>query len=349
MEDLQLNVPLLRRRVPNLTVAAKAAGLRPATVSNLCTGKIPVGRAEVRTLVILASIAGCTLDELIIRGNGRGMIETGIKVLDLLAPIVRGGITGLVARPGTGQMVLLAELLNRLGKRGYTTLFWKPEEEGPGIEEVVEEADGICLSLDEAVHQILHFREEHDVILSADRAIVLSGEWYTLKERIKEEGARPLTIFLVDPRGEAVNVEAPYGPLDTLIRFDMELPTRQLYPAIDPILSTSIILEGAQLESAHLAVQQRARKVLRRYRELRPMLQIQGAGKLGEADRILYHRGERLEAFLSQPFYTAEPFTQRPGQWCSVHETLEDVKLLLDGKADHLNAEELKNIGRLPL
>lgn len=56
MEDLQLNVPLLRRRVPNLTVAAKAAGLRPATVSNLCTGKIPVGRAEVRTLVILASI-----------------------------------------------------------------------------------------------------------------------------------------------------------------------------------------------------------------------------------------------------------------------------------------------------
>ena len=68
-EELQLNVPLLRRRVPNLTTAAREAGLRAATVSNLCTGKIPVGRAEVRTLVALANLAGCSLDELIIRGS----------------------------------------------------------------------------------------------------------------------------------------------------------------------------------------------------------------------------------------------------------------------------------------
>lgn len=122
-EELQLNVPLLRRRVPNLTTAAREAGLRAATVSNLCTGKIPVGRAEVRTLVALASLAGCSLDELIIRGSGVRMIETGVKALDLLAPVVRGGTVGFVARPNMGQLVMLAELMLRMKKRGFATVF----------------------------------------------------------------------------------------------------------------------------------------------------------------------------------------------------------------------------------
>ncbi|GIP31594.1 hypothetical protein [Paenibacillus sp. J2TS4] len=349
MDDLQLNVPLLRRRVPNLTVAARAAGLRPATVSNLCTGKTPVGRAEVRTLATLASLAGCTLDELIIRETNRGMIETGVKVLDLLSPIVRGGTIGLVARPGTGQLVLLAELFNRVGKRDYTTVFWMPGEKSPGIDEVAAESDAVCSSLDEVLNKIRRYREDRDVVLGADRSIVLSGELFHLQDQLKEAGARPVTILLVDHRGEAVDAEAPYGPLDTLIRFDMELPTRKLYPAIDPIVSTSVILEGAQLESSHLTIQQRSRKLLRRYRELRPLLSSGSAGKVSEADQALYDRGERLEAYLSQPFYTAEPFTQKQGQWCSLQETLEDVRVILDGGADHLKVEELYFIGRLPI
>ena len=90
MENIRLNVSLLRRRVPNLTSAARDVGLRPATVSNLCTGKIPVGRAEVRTMVALAELAQCSLDELILRGENVEMIETKIKTLDLFAPIVKG-------------------------------------------------------------------------------------------------------------------------------------------------------------------------------------------------------------------------------------------------------------------
>src|SRR5437868_6540969 len=99
---LQLNVPLLKRRVPNLSAAARSAGLRPATVSDRCTGKIPLARAEVRTLVGLAAVAGCSLDDLVLRGTQTGMLETGIKPVDLLAPLVRGGVAGLIARQGVG-------------------------------------------------------------------------------------------------------------------------------------------------------------------------------------------------------------------------------------------------------
>lgn len=348
MDDIQLNVPFLRRRVPNLTVAARSAGLRPATVSNLCTGKISVGRAEVRTLAILASLAGCTLDELIIRGNNLVLLESGIKVLDLLAPIVRGGTIGLVARPGTGQLVLLAELLHRFRKRNFATIFWMPEQECQGISDVVNESEVTCSTLDTVFSKLNEFREDRDVILGADRSVVLSGELLTLQQKLKIAGSRPVTIILVDALGEAVDIDAPYGPLDTLLKFDIELITRNLYPAIDPISSTSVILEGAQLESTHLMIQQRARKLLRRYRELRPLVNARGVNKLPEAEISLYNRGERLEAFLSQPFFISEPFTQKQGEWSTLQETLEDVRIILDGGIDNLDVEKLYFTGRLP-
>lgn len=346
-DDIQLNVSLLRRRVPNLTKAARSVGLRPATVSNLCTGKTPVGRAEVRTLVALASLAGCSLDELIIRGHGIGMIETGIKVLDLFAPLVRGGTVGFVARPRMGQLVLLAELFHRMKKREFTTIFLMPEEKTIGIEEVENEADVTCHSLDEAYQTIASYQDERDILLAADRMTVLSGDILTLREKVKESGSRPVTLALVDSRGDAVDEETPYGPLDTLWRFDIDLVTRALYPAVDPVFSTSTILEGAQLEATHLSIQQRARKLLRRYKELRSLVMAGGIEKLPDLDRITYHRGQRLEAFLSQPFYVAEDFTKKRGEWLTVQETLEDIRRILDGIADDKNIEELSFIGRL--
>jgi F-type H+-transporting ATPase subunit beta len=344
-EELQLNVPLLRRRIPNLTTAAREAGLRAATVSNLCTGKIPVGRAEVRTLVILASLAGCSLDDLIIRGTGGGMIETGIKVLDLLAPIVRGGTIGLVARPNTGQLVMLSELFRRLGQRGYATVFWKPKNEFIGKSDVINEADITSSTIDEIYDQIITLRNERDVLLGADRSMVLSGELMLLRERLQEAGTRPITIALVDILGEAVDEDTPYGPLDTLLRFDVDLISRGLYPAVDPIVSTSTLLEGSQLEAPHMILQQRARKLLRRYRELRSWVHAHGVNKLSEADVQTYHRGERLEAFLTQPFYVAEPFTKKPGEWLSLQDTMDGVRRIMDGFADEIEPQDLIFIG----
>ncbi|GAA3412563.1 hypothetical protein ACFFNY_22670 [Paenibacillus hodogayensis] len=353
-EELQLNVTLLRRRVPNLTAAARAAGLRPATVSNLCTGKIPVGRAEVRTLAILASLANCSIDELIIRGGGVSMIETGIKVLDLFAPVVRGGTVGLVARNGMGQLVMLAELFHRTKRRGYTTVLWEPEYEADdrhqirkAMEDVLPQADWTGSSLDEIYERITSISSEYDIMLGADRKIVISGELQLLRERLQEAGTRPVTVALVDTRFEAPDEDVPYGPLDTLLRFDADLGSRTFFPAVDPISSISTVLEGAQLEAAHQMIQQRARKLLRRYRELRFLVDNKGLEKLPESDTQTYNRGKRLEAFLTQPFYVAEAYTKRPGEWLTLQETLDSVRRIVDGAADEVEPAQLMYIGNL--
>ncbi len=347
MEELHFNTALLRSRVPNLTTAAKAIGLRPATVSNLCTGKIPVGRAEVRTLAALALLAGCTIDELVIRGPRMELLETGIKVLDLLAPIVRGGIAGVVARPMTGQMVMLAELMLRLRQGGAHTVFWKPETDAPGLADVEQAADEVCQSVDEAVSRIQHLITQRDVVLGADRQVSLSGELFELQERFKSAGAKSVTILLVDARGDAADEEAPYGPLDTYLKFDTELSFRGMYPAVDPVSSTSVLLEGAQLEPLHIQLQQAVKKIMRRYRELRPIVAAQGAERLPESERTLYQRGERLEAYLTQPFFVAAPFTGRAGLSIPLESTLADVRSILAGDLDKVETEQLHFIGTI--
>lgn len=348
--ELLLNVPLLRRRVPNLTVAAKSVGLRAATVSDLCTGKIPVGRAEVRTLVGLASLAGCTLDELILRGGVAGMIETGIKVIDLFAPLVRGGTAGCIARPGVGQQALLAEILRRLrDQRGFTTIVWLPREPRPAPDELLPEATATGATLQEVADLITQTRAEHDVIVAVDREYVISGELLQLREQLQEPGSRPVTYALFDSMGETPDVEgAPYGPLDALWRFDIDLAVRGLWPAVDPLQSTSVLLESAQLEANHVMIATRARALLRRYQELRTLIPFRGLDRLPAADLERHQRGERLETFLTQPFYFAEPHTGRPGVWVPLPETLDGVRRILEGAADELETEALRYQGALP-
>lgn len=347
MEDIHLNVSLLRAKIPNLTVAARSAGLRPATVSNLCTGKIPVGRAEVRTLAALAELAGCTMDELILRGRPLGMLETGIKVIDLLAPLVQGGSIGLVARQNVGQLALLAELFYRFNTSDYATVFWKPEAYAKGIDELLQEAEAVGSTSAEVYERILQCANSKEVVLGADRAMVLSGEIFDLEEKLKSAGIRPVTTILVDVSGNAADEELPFGPLDTFLRFDAELTTRGLFPAIDPVASTSVMLEGAQLEPLHLSIQQEARKLMRRYRELRPLVLFRGEEKLPGSERTLFKRGERLEAYLSQPFFIAEPFTKKKAEWIPLRDTLQDVRTILDGGADHVPVEKIRFAGRL--
>ena len=344
-DDIQLNVPLLRRRVPNLTVAAKAVGLRPATVSNLCNGQYPLGRAEVRTLVALASLAGCSLDELVLTGAGASMVETGIKVLDLFAPLVRGGTAGLVARPGQGQTVLLSELMRRLKQRGYATVLWLPPHPHPDLAAVMTEAEGVGNSLDAVQRHVSTLRAERDVLVAADRATVLSGDLMTLRERLQEPGARPVTFLLVDARGEAPDEEAPYGPLETLWRFDMELAARGLFPAVDPVSSTSTLLEGAQLEAAHLTLQQRARKVLRRYRELRTLVQARPRDPAAVGDSRIPPRraaGGVPDATVLRGGTIHEDGRRMGGTAACAG----SARRILDGAADETEVKDLKYVGR---
>lgn len=346
-DNLQLNVPLLRRRVPNLTTAARAAGLRAATVSNLCTGKTPVAKAEVGTLVTLAQLAGCSLDELIIRRESTRMIEIGIKVIDLFAPIVHGGVIGLVACPGSGQMSLAAELCYRMKINKYKTIFWKPETEDWRLSSIIDQADKVCSVLEEVYKYIVSHNSDNEIFLIGDREVVINGELMSLQKRLGDAGSQRITILLVDIVGKAIEEDAPYGPMDTLLKFDVNLSKRGLYPSIDPVYSTSTMSEGAVLEPGHLSIQQRARKILRRYRELNILVSLYSLEGLPQADKLTYKRGKLLEAYLSQPQYVVEDVTGKSGEWVKLQDTMGDITRLLNGSYDNHEAQELSYVGCL--
>lgn len=346
-DNLRLNVSLLRRRVPNLTSAAKAVGLRPATVSNLCTGKISVGKSEVRTLVALADLAECSLDELIIRGEKIEMIETKIKALDLFAPLAKGGTVGLVARKQMGQLVVMSELFYRLKSEGYTTFLLMPEGNYPELEDILENVDMTTKTIDETYERMAALGLEKDIAFAADKSHVVAGGIYELQERLQQIGMEAVTTFLLDLTGEAVDEELPYGPLETLWQFDADLAARHRYPAVNPIASTSSVLEGSHMDQNHFFIQQRAQKLLRRYRELRSLVAVGGEEKLPASEAQTYKRGERLEAYLTQPFYVAEEFTGQKGKSVSLQDTLKDVQAILDGAFDSQDVESISYIGKL--
>lgn len=342
MEDIRLNVPLLRKRVPNLTTAAKEVGIRPATVSNLCTGKIDLGKAEVKTLVGLAKLANCTVDELILRGEKMKMIETGIKALDFFAPIVKYGSTGIVARPGMGQLVIVAELLHRYQEQNLSTVFLVPSGSPAELEGITELASYLTETIEETITKLKEIGKE--AVLVTDKSHMDSGALFEIQEQLGHES---LTTLLVDLSGEAVDDDFPFGPLETVWQLDADLAARHQYPALSPLHSTSSLLEDAQLDERHFQLRQRTQKVLRRYRELRSLVQVRGLDKISEDDLATYRKGELLEAYFTQAFYTAEEFTGQKGQTVPLEQTLADVESILNGQANHRSIEELQFIGAL--
>lgn len=346
-DNLRLNVSLLRRRVPNLTSAAKAVGLRPATVSNLCTGKISVGKSEVRTLVALADLAECSLDELIIRGEKIEMIETKIKTLDLFAPLAKGGTVGLVARKNMGQLVVLSELFYRLKTEGFTTILLMPKGDFPELLDVLGNVDITTQSIDETYEKITALGTEKEIAFAADKGHVVTGGIYELQERLQQIGMESVTTFLLDLTGEVMDEEMPYGPLETLWQFDADLSARHRFPAVNPVVSTSSVLEGAHMDQNHFFIQQRAQKLLRRYRELRSLVNVRGEENLPTSEMQTFKRGERLEAYLTQPFYVAEEYTGQKGESVNLQDTLKDVQAILDGAYDSQELERLNYVGKL--
>lgn len=345
MKDIRLNAELLRRKVPNLTVAAKSIGIRPATVSNLCTGKIDLGKAEVRTLVGLATLANCTVDELIIREVKENMIPTQIKVLDFFAPLVAGGTVGIVARPGMGQLVILAELLHRLKESTYETILLMPQDTSSDMEELAVLANYVVHSYEEAFDMMAKLDSE--IVFITDRSYVISGDLLDLQDRLVYQMTREITTILVDISGDVVDEEMPYGPLETLWQLDADLAARHLYPAVHPLQSTSSIVEGIDLDQKHFSLRQRAQQLLRRYKELRSFVNVHGKERLQDKDSTIFNRGELLESYFTQPFFVAEALTNQKGLEVSLTETLRDVEIILEGRADTLKPEQVRYIGSI--
>ncbi|KQL57805.1 MULTISPECIES: hypothetical protein [Bacillaceae] len=342
--NLRLNVALLRKKVPNLTVAAKEVGLRPATVSNLCTGKIPLEKAEVQTLVKLASLANCLLDDLVLSDDKLNLVETGIKAIDFFAPLKKGSVIGLLARKEMGQLILVAEVFLRLKKQGFKTMLLHSSDNVPGLMEVQNESEMLASSKESAVELIDKNLVDEDLIILMDRAHVLAGDLTYIKEHDTAKNLKSLTVVLVDLRGEAVDEDLPFGPLDMIWSFDMELVAKKYYPAIHPLFSFS---DESLNESKDLSVQKQVQKYIRRYREMRILYSQKGFEFLPKEEESNFKKGERLEAFFTQPFYIAELYTKKEGETVPHSTAMKDIKEILAGRWNHLPLSHFTNRGSL--
>lgn len=258
------------------------------------------------------------------------MIETGIKAVDVLAPLVRGGTCGLVAQPGMGQFVLLAELFRRTKTRGYKTILWVPEQtESGGVQDTLGEATAVCHNLKSVLEAVKTMGTNYDILLGVERTFYLSEDLYTLKEEIRDLALHSVTILLVDMYGKSMDEIQPFGSLDSQIYFDPDLINRQIYPAIDPIKSAASVSASSKLEAFHLKIQDEVKNVMRRYRELRALSSAETYSQFTKEQNEIYDKGTHLEAFFAQPFFVAEAYTKKPGEWLSLNDSLAELRRIL--------------------
>jgi F-type H+/Na+-transporting ATPase subunit beta len=315
------------------------------------------------------------------------MFETGIKVIDLLTPYVRGGKIGLFGGAGVGKTVLIQEMIYRVAEefggvscfagvgertREGNDLFLEMTETG-----VIEKTALVFGQMDEppgtrlrvglaALTMAEYFRDvqKQDVLLFIDnifRFTQAGSEVSTLLGRMPSAvGYQPtlademgeLQERITSTRGHSItSMQAIYVPADditdpaphtTFAHLDattvLSRPISELgiYPAVDPLDSTSRILDPRHIGDEHYAVAQRVKEILQRYKDLQDIIAILGIDELSEEDKILVNRARRIQRFLSQNTFVAKAFTGLEGSFVPIDETIESFKKLTEGDYDHL-------------
>jgi F-type H+-transporting ATPase subunit beta len=315
------------------------------------------------------------------------MFETGIKVIDLLAPYAKGGKVGLFGGAGVGKTVIIQELIHNLAQEhGGLSAFcgvgersregndlWLEMKESGVIDKTMlvfgqmNEPPGarmrVALS---GLTMAEYFRdvEGQDVLLFIDnifRFVQAGSEVSALLGRMPSQvGYQPtlesemgqLQERITSTRqGSVTSVQAIYVPADDLTDpapasvfahlnattvLSRAISEKGIYPAVDPLDSTSTILKPEILGDEHFNVANQVKRVLQRYRELQDIIAILGIDELSDEDRILVQRARKIERFLSQPFHVAEQFTGTSGKYVPIAETVRSFKEVLDGQHDDL-------------
>jgi F-type H+/Na+-transporting ATPase subunit beta len=313
--------------------------------------------------------------------------ETGIKVVDLLAPYVKGGKVGLFGGAGVGKTVLIQELIRNIAEEheGLSAFcgvgersregndLWLEMKESGVIDSTVlvfgqmNEPPGARLRVGLAgLTMAEYFREEsgQDVLLFIDNIFrfvqagqevsallgrmpsavgyqpTLETEMGQLQERITSTRSGSITsvqaIFvpaddLTDPAPASV-----FAHLNATTVLSRDIAEQGIYPAVDPLDSSSTILKPDIVGREHYDVAQRVRETLQRYKELQDIIAILGVEELAEEDRLTVARARRIQRFLSQPFFVAEQFTGTPGKYVSIEETVRGFKEIVEGEHDDL-------------
>ncbi len=324
------------------------------------------------------------------------MFETGIKVIDLLAPYVRGGKIGLFGGAGVGKTVVILELINRVAtQHGGVSVFagvgertregndlWLEMQESGVMDKAalvfgqMDEPPGVRLRVAlSALTMAEYFRDEQgqDVLLFVDnifRFVQAGSEVSTLLGRMPSAvGYQPtlademgeLQERITSTKGRSItSVQAVYVPaddytdpapfttfthLDATTELSRDIASRGIYPAVDPLSSTSRILAPEIVGERHYRVARRTQEVLQRDKELQDIIAILGVDELSEEDKLVVGRARKVEKFLSQPFYVGEQFTGVKGVNVTIEETIESFEQLTNGDLDDLPEQAFFNVG----
>ncbi len=331
------------------------------------------------------------------------LFETGIKVIDLLTPLVRGGKAGLFGGAGLGKTVILTELIARIASQhgGFSVFagvgertregndLWLEMQEtkiGKTDRSVITQTAMVFGQMNEppgarlrvalsALTMCEWFRDQtgKDTLLFVDNIFrfsqagsevsallgrmpsavgyqpTLATEMGELQERITSTSAGAITSV------QAVYVPAddPTDPapanafqhLDAFIYLERKISEKGIYPAVDPLASSSRILDPQYVGERHYKIARRVQQILQRYRELQDIIAILGVEELAEEDKNVVHRARRIEKFLSQPFIVAEAFTGKQGKVTPIAETIRSFEELCDGKHDALPENAFMYVG----
>ena len=326
------------------------------------------------------------------------ILETGIKVIDLLAPYPLGGKVGLFGGAGVGKTVILMELINNIAQEhgGYSVFggvgertregndLWLEMKESGVIDKTtlvfgqMNEPPGararVALS---ALTMAEHFRDEEnrDVLLFIDnifRFVQANSEVSTLLGRIPSAvGYQPtLSTDIGDlqeritstKNGSITSVQAIYVPADDLTDpapattfahldattvLSRQISELGIYPAVDPLDSTSRLLDPSVIGEEHYKVTRQVQEILQRYKDLQDIIAILGIDELSEEDRLTVARARKVQRFLSQPFNVAEQFTNIPGKYVQVKDTVRSFKELVEGQHDDLPEQAFYMVGTI--
>ena len=312
------------------------------------------------------------------------ILETGIKVIDLIAPITKGGKVGLFGGAGVGKTVLIQELINNIAKfhSGYSVFAGVGERTREGNDLYEEMSDAGVLKNTAMVFGQMNeppgarlrvglsgltmaegFRDKgSDVLFFVDNVFrftqagsevsallgrlpsavgyqpTLAQEMGALQERITSTREGSITsVQAVYVPADDFTDPAPattFAHLDSTISLNRSLTEIGIYPAVDPLDSSSTILDPEIVGEEHYTVAREVQRVLQRYKDLQDIIAILGMEELSEEDKQTVARARRMQRFLSQPFFVAEQFTGNPGQYVSLKDTIKGFKEILDGKHD---------------
>jgi len=335
-------------------------------------------------------------------------LVTGIKVIDLLTPFVRGGKMGLFGGAGLGKTVLVQELIARIARehRGYSVF--------AGVGERTREGNDMWLQMQQASFRDAEGRErkviEHTAMvfgqmneppgarLRAALSALTMAEWFrdnTGAEtmlfidnifRFSQAGSEVSALLGRMPsavgyqptlatemgqlqeritstkQGAITSVQAVYVPaddltdpapattfthLDAFIVLERSIAEKGIYPAIDPLASSSRLLDPQYVGERHYNVARRVQAILQRYRDLQDIIAILGVEELSEEDKLIVARARKIERFLSQPFFLAEHFTGIPGNYTPLEDTIRSFEEICDGKWDHLPEQAFMYVGSI--